>query len=174
MSSYIHFTHDERICLQKFLNEGKSFREIASILGRSPSTISREVNRNRSKKPSKHNCDNKYNYHHWRAQVLTISRRRQNRRIALKPGSFKYNYVVDKLNLFWSPEQIAMRMRLDYPDQIVGTSTIYRYIKQNAFPDINTCAAEEKTKTMFTITVIPFIPNTSFRNGPKKSRAAQE
>ena len=136
MSSYIHFTHDERICLQKFLNEGKSFREIASILGRSPSTISREVNRNRSKKPSKHNCDNKYNYHHWRAQILTICRRRQNRRIALKPGSFKYNYVVDKLNLFWSPEQIAMRLRMDYPDQIVGASTIYRYIKQKAFPDI--------------------------------------
>ena len=62
MSSYIHFTHDERICLQKFLSEGKSFRKIASLMGRSPSTISREVNRNRAKYPPKHKSDNKFRY----------------------------------------------------------------------------------------------------------------
>ena len=59
MSSYIHFTHDERVCLQNLLSKGKSFREIASILGRSPSTISREVNRNRTKHTPKHKSDNK-------------------------------------------------------------------------------------------------------------------
>ena len=136
MLSYIHFTHDERVCLQKLLSEGKSFRQIASILGRSPSTISREVKRNSSKTPTDRNSDNKYHYHHWRAQTLTICRRKQMRKIALKPGSFKYNYVADKLKLFWSPEQIAMRMRLDHPGQIVGVSTIYRYIKHNEFPKI--------------------------------------
>lgn len=136
MLSYIHFTHDERVCLQKLLSEGKSFRQIASMLGRSPSTISREVKRNSSKTPTEQNSDNKYHYHHWRAQTLAICRRKQMRRTALKPGSFKYNYVADKLKLFWSPEQIAMRMRLDHPGQIVGTSTIYRYIKRNEFPKI--------------------------------------
>lgn len=134
MSSYIHFTQDERICLQKFLSEGKSFRQIAALMGRSPSTISREVKRNCSKSSS--NKSNKFHYHPWRAQILTICRRRQNRRIALKPDSFKYNYVVEKLNLFWTPEQIAMRMRTDFPDQIVGVSTIYRYIKRGDLPDI--------------------------------------
>ena len=43
MKSYTHFTLSERNCLQQFLSEGKSYREIAKILGRSPSTISREV-----------------------------------------------------------------------------------------------------------------------------------
>ena len=38
MSSYIHFTHDERICLQRFLSEGKSFREIASLCGTNENT----------------------------------------------------------------------------------------------------------------------------------------
>jgi len=137
MSSYIHFTHDERICLQQLLNEGKSFRQIASLMGRSPSTISREVNRNRAKYPPKHKSDNKYNYHQWRAQIQTICRRRQNRRTALKIDGFKYNYVVEKLNQFWSPEQIAMRMRLDFPDQIVGVATIYRYIKRGDLPKIS-------------------------------------
>lgn len=132
MSSYIHFTQDERICLQKFLSKGKSFRQIAALMGRSPSTISREVKRNCSKSSS--NKSNKFHYHPWRARILTICRRRQNRRIALKPNSFKYNYVVEKLNLFWTPEQIAMRT--DFPDQIVGVSTIYRYIKRCDLPDI--------------------------------------
>ncbi len=137
MSSYIHFTHDERICLQKLLSEGKSFRQIAYLLGRSPSTISREVSRNRAKYPPKHKSDNDFNYHHWRAQIQTICRRRQIRRTALKPGSFKYNYVVEKINLFWTPEQIVNRMRADYPGQFVGVSTIYRYIKRGDLPKIS-------------------------------------
>lgn len=54
MLSYTHFTLDERKYLQQLLAEGKSFREIARILERSPSTISREVKRNRAKyKPRK-------------------------------------------------------------------------------------------------------------------------
>ncbi|MBQ8260595.1 MAG: helix-turn-helix domain-containing protein, partial [Clostridia bacterium] len=50
MLSYKHFTLTERNILQQFLNEGKSFREIARLMERSPSTISREVKRNFSKK----------------------------------------------------------------------------------------------------------------------------
>lgn len=135
MLSYIHFTHNERICLQNLLSEGKSLRQIASVLGRSPSTISREIKRNHIKYP-KHKSNNKYHYHHWRAQILTICRRKQDRRTALKPNSFKYNYIIEKLNQFWSPEQISMRLRTDYPDQIVGVSTIYRYIKRKDFSGI--------------------------------------
>ena len=129
MLSYIHFTLEERICLQNLLSEGKSFRQIARILGRNPSTISREIKRNRTKYP-KHKSNNQFNYHYWRAHILTTCRRKQNRRIALVPNTFKYNYVVEKLNQYWSPEQISMRLRTEYPDQIVGVSTIYRYIKR--------------------------------------------
>lgn len=129
MLSYIHFTLEERICLQNLLSEGKSFRQIARILGRNPSTISRETKRNRTKYP-KHKSNNQFNYHYWRAHILTTCRRKQNRRIALVPNTFKYNYVVEKLNQYWSPEQISMRLRTEYPDQIVGVSTIYRYIKR--------------------------------------------
>ena len=72
MKSYTHFTLDERICLQKLFSEGLSMRKIASILGRSPSTISREIKRNWSKK--------KKHYHAWGANVKYICRRKNSHR----------------------------------------------------------------------------------------------
>lgn len=69
---YTHFTLDERKYLQQLLAEGLSFRKIADILERSPSTISREVNRNCSKFMPRKKPNNKYWYNHWRAQNLYI------------------------------------------------------------------------------------------------------
>lgn len=134
MLSYTHFTLEERKYLQELLEKGYSLRKIASFLGRAPSSVSREIARNRSKTKCK--ADNPYHYHHWRAQILTTTRRRQQRQTALPPGSPVYCYVVEKLNEYWSPEEIAMRWRLEHPEQTLGTSTIYRYIWRNALPGI--------------------------------------
>ena len=57
---YTHFTLEERKYLQQLLSEDKSFREIAAILERSPSTICREVNRNKAKYKPKGKIFNKY------------------------------------------------------------------------------------------------------------------
>ena len=46
MNCYHHFTIEERTCLRKYYMEGLSFRKIAKLLGRSPSSISREIARN--------------------------------------------------------------------------------------------------------------------------------
>ncbi len=43
---YDHITIEERCCIREYYNSGKSFREIAKLLRRSPGTISREVRRN--------------------------------------------------------------------------------------------------------------------------------
>ena len=50
MRVYTHLTLSEREFLEVKYNEGKSVRRIAAALGRSPSTISRELKRNWSKK----------------------------------------------------------------------------------------------------------------------------
>lgn len=42
MSHYNHLTIDERCCIRKFYNDGKSLREIARLIGRNVSTISQE------------------------------------------------------------------------------------------------------------------------------------
>ncbi len=127
MLSYTHFTHDERISLHNFLKDGLGIREIARRLGRSPSTISREIKRNSSSK----------GYHHWRAQILTICRRRYQRQTALKPGTPQYDYTLEKLHRMWPPEAIANRFRLEHPGQVLSTSTIYRAIHRGTFPGIS-------------------------------------
>ena len=125
--SYTHFTHDERISLHNFLKDGLGIREIARRLGRDPSTISREIKRNSSSK----------GYHHWRAQVLAICRRRHQRRTALKTGTPQYDYTREKLRNMWPPEAIANRFRLEHPGQVLSTSTIYRAIRRGTFSDIS-------------------------------------
>ena len=131
---YTHFTLEERKYLQKLLEEGLSGNKIAAALGRSPSSISRELKRNSSKNPKK--PTNRANYHHWRAHTLAMMRRRDHRRTALPPESFKRDYVCRGLSLFWSPEQIANRLRKDFPGQIVGISTIYRYLRRGDLPPL--------------------------------------
>ena len=135
--SYTHFTLDERKYLQQLLSEGKSFRKIAEILGRSPSTISREVNRNRAKYKPHRKPDNDYWYNHWRAQNLYIRRRREQCRQALKPKTKEWKYIVAKLKEYWSPESISGRWHDKFPKRNpICASTIYRYIKLGRFPKI--------------------------------------
>ena len=137
MSSYTHFTLEERKYLQQLLAEGNSLRKIAAILERSPSTISREITRNRTKSQPKHKPDNPYWYNHWRAQILTITRRRSQHRQALKPGSEEWDFIMNGLLQFWSPETICGRWSRIYPGRRkLSVSTIYRYVKQKRFPNI--------------------------------------
>ena len=94
MKPYTHFTLFEREYLQESLKEGKSFRKIAEELGRSPSSISREVKRNFSKK--------KKRYHPWRATVLYIVRRKNcHRKPKIVAGTEMYEYISKCLQEFW-------------------------------------------------------------------------
>ena len=135
--SYTHFTLEERKYLQQLLSEGLSMRKIAAILERSPSTISREIQRNRAKHKPHRKTDNPYWYNHWRAQNLYVRRRREQQRRALRPGTPQWNYIIAGLENFWSPEAICGRWHKDYPDQKpLHFSTIYRYIAKKEFPAI--------------------------------------
>ena len=136
--SYTHFTLKERKYLQQLLSEGKSFRKIAEILERSPSTISREVNRNKSKYRPHVKTDNQYRYNHWRAQNLYIRRRRRQSRQALRPGTAEWNYIVEKLQQYWPPETICANWIQENPNsKPLCISTIYRYIKLKKFKNIS-------------------------------------
>ena len=135
--SYTHFTLEERKYLQQLLSEGYSFRKIAEILERSPSTISREVRRNKAKYKPHRKPDNKYWYNHWHAYKCYIRRRREQVRAAIVPGSEEWNYIVSGLQNYWSPETICGRWHKDFPDRKpICVSTIYRYVRLKKFPQI--------------------------------------
>ena len=135
--SYTHFTLAERKYLQQLLAEGLSFQKIAVILERSPSTISREVNRNKAKYKPHRKSDNKYWYNHWRANNLYIRRRREQVRAALRPETEEWNYIMAGLQKYWSPEEICGRWHKTFPKKKpLCVSTIYRYIKLGKFQGI--------------------------------------
>lgn len=137
MSSYTHFTLEERKYLQQLLSEGKSQRKIAAILERSPSTISRELKRNCPRFRPHSKPDNPYWYNHWRAQNLYIRRRREQQRRALKPNTPEWGFIVNGLLQYWSPEAICGRWSIENPEsRKLCFSTIYRYVKRGMFPSI--------------------------------------
>ena len=44
--NYKHLSIEARSCIRKYYVEGLSYRKIAQLIGRSPSTVSREIRRN--------------------------------------------------------------------------------------------------------------------------------
>lgn len=128
MRVYTHFTLSEREYLEAKLKEGKSFRQIAQALGRSPSTISRKVKRNWSKKANR--------YHHWNANnCYKFRRKRCHRKNNLSKNPAAFAFVLEKLRLFWSPEIIAGRWNTEHEDKI-SLSSIYRAVRAGVFPGV--------------------------------------
>ena len=92
----------ERIRISIWLDEGKSKRECARLLGRNHSTVVREVERN-----SIGNV-----YEPLRANDKAL-KRRERAWMAKHPlkSSKVFSYVIDKLRDGWSPEQISGRLK---------------------------------------------------------------
>lgn len=128
MRVYNHLTLSEREYLELKLKERKSYRWIAAQLGRSPSTISREVKRNWSKKAN--------HYHHWNANNNYKFRRRNcHRKNGLNKNAEAFAYVLDCLLKYWSPEIIAGRWNKEH-DTKISLSSIYRAVRAGAFPGV--------------------------------------
>ena len=100
------------------LAQGQGVRQIAGLLGRAPSTISREVARNQV-----------YDrYVPSFAQEQTWARARRPRRRKLD-GLALRRQVVSMLTERFSPEQVAGRLRLEHPEDVemqVSHETIYQ------------------------------------------------
>ena len=144
MASYHHFTIEERKILAVMLKKGFKQIDIARELGKSQSTISREINRNKDGETNE--------YKSYLAQNKYIIRRQKaaqkQKRIANNP--FLRQYIVGRLKDYWSPEQIAGRIRLEY-NIIVCHETIYKYIYTSR-PDLKKylrCASKGKYRRRY-------------------------
>ena len=114
-----HLTLSEREEIRAGLSAKMSIRAIARSLNRSPSTISREVQRNRGRRGYKAvDANNRANRMAKRPKVCLLERNLQLR-----------NLVLEKLELKWSPEQISGWLRRTYPRQNmmqISAETIYK------------------------------------------------
>ena len=109
---------EERETLSLGLAHGQSLRTMARVLGRAPSTLSREYARNAMRTA----------YRACTAQTLAAARARQPRRPRKLLDPWLWQYVRTQLAEGSSPEQIAGRLRRAYPDDMskhLSAETIY-------------------------------------------------
>jgi len=118
MRSYHQLSQEERYTIALLRRSLVSLSEIARQLGRSPSTICRELIRNRQV------CDGRYRAA--LADSYARVRRRRERRGFRSPPEV-WQQVVSLLKLDWSPAQISGRLRVR-GSLCVSHETIYRYI----------------------------------------------
>lgn len=133
MRPYKHFTAEERICLAIYLQKNMRMVEIATLLDRNVSTISREIKRNRNmyKKP-----DGTY----YNAIIAGNKYRRRRklckRKSRLVPQTELFDYVCGKLEEAWSPEEIVLTWKQTHPGEKLSIGTIYRAVDRSELPRI--------------------------------------
>ena len=117
--SRLALTLAEREEISRSVAVGQSIRSVATRLGRAPSTVSREIMRNGGQK-----C-----YRASQADQAAWDRGRRPKTCSLAENRTLAHIVAGKLQLLWSPEQIAGWLRRTYPDDEtfqVSHETIYR------------------------------------------------
>lgn len=115
-------SEQERIQVADLASNGHGPTAIGKALGRSPSTISRELRRNLH--PSGQ-------YRPFHAHAVAATRRRRSHPLKLMTDPTLRAYVSDRLRQRWSPQQISRALRLAHPNdptRRVATETIYQAI----------------------------------------------
>jgi transposase, IS30 family len=122
LMKYVRLKFEDREEISRLLASKLSIRKIAKQLDRSPSTISREVWR----------YSRRRSYRAVGAQRSALScaksRKINKRKLVLNPKLLEL--VREKLNLCWSPDQIARYLKKRYksPKMHISKESIYTYI----------------------------------------------
>ena len=137
-ASYRRLSIRERERIHALMERDESIRAIAAALGRAPSTVKREIDKNlhhqRYGTPGSRGFKRRtpWNYSPHLAQVRADRAARRRPRPAKLAGNERLRREVQsRLDRKHSPEQIARRLREDFPDQPemwVSHETIYQSI----------------------------------------------
>ena len=136
--SYSHFTIEERISIKHLLAKGVSIRQIANELGRSPSSVSREIKRN-SHKPSRITGAT---YTVTMAQLYVKKRISKAHNIVQFPLEV-IQIIEQRIKETWSPEQIAAYYK---DDGFPCYKTIYKWINEGTIINGNKKLLRRKGK----------------------------
>jgi transposase, IS30 family len=115
--NYDQLSLDDRCEIARFSANGSTIGQIAAAMDRSPSTISRELKRNKGAQTG---------YKPSYAQQQTRARRWKGSR--LERDESLRAAVMERLASGWSPEQIAGRLERDQGRKVISYETIYRFI----------------------------------------------
>jgi len=118
-----YLSEDERVQIADLRKAGASMREIAGRLARSPSTVSRELRRNRDPDSGQ--------YRPFTAHKLAARRRARPRAGKIARDGLLREFVENRLRERWSPEQISQELRREFPadpGRHVVHETIYQAV----------------------------------------------
>ena len=116
-----YLSEDERTRIADLTTRGAGVREIARDIGRSPSTVSRELRRNTDRSDG--------SYRPFAAQRLATTRRARPGRGRIANDEVLRRFVCEKLKKRWSPTQISHALRevfVDEPERHLVAETIYQ------------------------------------------------
>jgi IS30 family transposase len=117
MGRYAQLSLEDRCEIARLCAEGRSIRQIAAALDRAPSTISRELKRNRGRQVG---------YKPSYAQEQAKARRWVGSRLDREPTL--RSAVQERLAKGWSPEQVAGRLAREAGRKVISHESIYRFI----------------------------------------------
>jgi transposase, IS30 family len=112
-------SEEERVRIADLASRAAGPTEIGRLLGRSPSTISRELRRN---------AHDSGQYRPFHAHSIAATRRRRPKPLKLSTSPALRAYVKAKLQERWSPQQISRALRAVHPNDPgmrVATESIY-------------------------------------------------
>lgn len=123
--SYKHLSISERSAIAYYLSEAISVTKIAKLLNRHSSTIYREITRN--------TVNNEY--------VPDVAQETYQERFTsmknhLKRDTDLLKQIKNKLEKYWSPEQICGHFKIIKKESFVAFSTVYNWIRQGFFGNI--------------------------------------
>jgi IS30 family transposase len=113
---YTQISIEERCEIARLRAAGHSIRQVAAVLDRTPSTVTRELKR--------HSTTNGYKpvYAQEQARAHRWAGSRLDRNDQLR------EYVLERLTQGWSPEEVAGRLALEQGRKVISHETIYRFI----------------------------------------------
>ena len=117
---YTQLTSEERDIIAVLRAQGVKPSEIAQVMGRHKSTICRELKRNKSP------VYNVYLSH--RAHNRAVKRKGHAAHRPRLKNEVIMNYVMEKLNLGLSPEQVAGRISHELAGESISHEAIYQFI----------------------------------------------
>lgn len=115
-----HLKKSDRLELSILLKKGHSLRDIGKALGKDHSSLSREIRFNSVNGA----------YDPIKAQIKARLKRRRSKYQGMKIRNNPKleQYVIDKLQHYWTPDEIAGKLRKEQGKTVISINAIYKYL----------------------------------------------